>query len=565
MASSPESPPVGSELGLPVNQTTHRELPAGASTDEPADDSADQRAAAAAPVADLFWNVVDDLRRRATRARGAWLGTAVVWIPLLAWFLGNRPGFMTFDSLDVWRQVTTGHWEDTHPVAYVFAMWVSRALIGSPSLLTLAQTMYMAAALALVARALVRAGCHRVVTYAVIGVVACMPQTGGFTIMLWKDVPYSAALLCVAARIVDVFSFHLRNRHDVLPRWLLRSLYLHIFAAVLLRQNGIFFAAFLGGFLLLVRTGRRRGVVALTALVCGTFVVLKLMLFPALGVEPTPAEINIAGFVHDIEAVLHERPDVLDESDRALLETAMPLENWRQSYYCYAIIPWYLNNNMRLVAFREHKGEFLSLWRKVVWKAPGVVISNRFCAAALAWSPQEKGYIYTLTYGTGPDALAGYGYGFKTAPVISALRPPGVAMLKWADNRSRTWFTWRAPFWIYLLDGVLLLQVLRFRRLVWLLPAAVPLAQQLNVTALNPSQDARYMFGALLVAMASLPLATLTRARGLDPVASAAGDGPAIVTGESDSDSAATEWGVGSDQVVVDGVDTNREALGSDR
>ena len=100
---------------------------------------------------------------------------------------------------------------------------------------------------------------------------------------------------------------------------------------------------------------------------------------------------------------------------------------------------------------------------------------------------------------------------------------------------------------------------------MWVATRAVPLAQQLNVTALNPSQDARYMFGALLVAMALLPLATLTRARGLDPVASAADDAPAPLTGEADSDGAATEWGVGSDQVVVDGVDTNGEAAGSDR
>ena len=320
---------------------------------------------------DWFWGLIDGLIERAHRARWAWLGTAVLWIPLFLWFLGNRPGFMTFDSLDVWRQVVTNDWEDTHPIAYVFAMWLSRSLIGSPSLLTVAQTLYMAAALALLARSLIRAGSHRVVTYVVVGIVAWLPQTGGFTIMLWKDIPYSAALICVAARVVDVFAFRLYEQGDLLPRRLLGSLYLHVFAAVLLRQNGIFFAAFLGGFLLLVRTGRRRGIGALTAAVCCTFVVLKLVVFPGLGVERTPAEINIAGFVHDIDAVLNERPELLTPKDLALLETALPLTAWRQSYYCYAIIPWYLHREIRLTAFREHKDEFVALWRRVLVDAPG--------------------------------------------------------------------------------------------------------------------------------------------------------------------------------------------------
>ena len=181
-----------------------------------------------------------------------------------------------------------------------------------------------------------------------------------------------------------------------------------------------------------------------------------------------------------------------------------------------------------------------------------MVIANRFCSAALAWVPQERGYIYTLTYGTGRDALTGYGYGFKTAPVIRALRPPGVAMLKWTDDRSRTWYTWRAPFWIYVLDGLLLVQAIRFRRLIWLLPGAVTLAQQLNVTVLNPSQDARYMFVGLIIAIALLPLASVR------PRRRSAG-------GRSDdwSDEFAAERGVGADEVVVDGVDAGVHPTGS--
>ena len=446
---------------------------------------------------------------RMYRARWSIAGTALLWIPLLLWFLGNRPGFMTFDSFDVWRQAATNHWEDTHPIAYVIATKVSQLAVGSPSLLTVAQTVYMAIGLGLMCRALVRAGCHRATTYVAVAIVSWLPQVGGFTITLWKDIPYTAAMICVAARVIDLFSFRLHRPHDVMPRALLRSLFLHVLAAVLFRQNGIIFAVFLGGLLFVVRSGRRRGVVVMTAALFLIILMLKMAVYPAIGVERTPSEINIATFVHDIDAALVKNPEIFTEDDLAMLERAMPLSQWRSSYYCYAIINWYLNPSMRLTAFREDSSEYLALWRKVLREAPGTVISNRFCVASLAWRIDQKGsgYIYTLTYGV-PDNP----YGFKTDPVIERLRPRMLKMLAWTDIPHRQWYTWRAPAWIYLLDLVLVAQALRFRRWVWLLPGAVPLAQQLNILVLNGSQDARYMFGAYMVAMATLPVVLVSAA-----------------------------------------------------
>ena len=444
---------------------------------------------------------------RVSAARWAIAGTVVLWLPFLLWFLGNRPGFMTFDSFDVWRQAVNNDWEDTHPIAYVMAMKLSQLLIGTPSLLTFAQTVYMACALGFLCRALVRAGCHRPTTYLITVAVSWLPQLGGFTVTLWKDIPYSAAMICVAARVVDLFAFRLHRPRAVMPRWLLRSLFVHLLAAVLFRQNGVIFAVFLGALLFVVNSRRRRGFVVMTAALIGIVFVIKLAVYPVIGVERTPAEINIATFVHDIDAALVKNPEIFTDEDLALLERAMPLSQWRRSYYCYAIINWYLNPSMRLTAFREDPGEYLALWRKVVRRAPGTVIANRFCVSSLAWRPDQSGsgYIYTLTYGVPDNA-----FGFKTVPVIERFRPRMVKMLAWTDEPKRLWYTWRAPAAIYLLDLVLVAQALRWRRWVFLLPGAVPLAQQLNVLVLNGSQDARYMFGSYVLALATLPVIALT-------------------------------------------------------
>jgi hypothetical protein len=228
---------------------------------------------------------------------------------------------------------------------------------------------------------------------------------------------------------------------------------------------------------------------------------------------------------------------------------------------------------MKLYVFREDTAKWIALWRKVLLHAPGTVISNRVCAAALAWRPAQtgSGYIYTLTYGVMDNP-----YGFKIEPVIQSMRIRSFFMLRWTDKPHRLWYTWRAPTWIYLADIILLLQMIRYRRLVLLLPGAVLLAQQLNVTVLNPSQDARYMFGSFMIACAFLSIAALLpRALVAPGVSDRAAEVEAEPTDEVDveedepndavavtasSNGAAAEDRVRTDQVVVDGVDADRGA-----
>ena len=84
-------------------------------------------------------------------------------------------------------------------------MWVSTTLFDSPSLLTLGQSLFLAAGIVAVARSLLRLGANRKAVYGVTAVVAVSPMVGAFSVSLWKDIPYGAAFLLISAR---------RDRHD---------------------------------------------------------------------------------------------------------------------------------------------------------------------------------------------------------------------------------------------------------------------------------------------------------------------------------------------------------------
>ena len=129
--------------------------------------------------------------RRVTELRPALSLTLAAWVPSLLWFAALQPGLMSADSLAVWQQATDGPWVDLHPPAYTAAMWVSGAVIGSPALLTLAQSLFLVYAIISVALASDRAGANRTLNGVLTAVVVCSPMLGAFAISLWKDIPFA--------------------------------------------------------------------------------------------------------------------------------------------------------------------------------------------------------------------------------------------------------------------------------------------------------------------------------------------------------------------------------------
>ena len=106
------------------------------------------------------------------RSRASVVATVLVWTPMLLWYAAFRPGLMSSDSITVYSYAVHGGWVDYHPPAYIAAMWLSASVLGSPSLLTLAQSLLLAAAIVAVARSLLRLGVHRFAVYGATAVVA---------------------------------------------------------------------------------------------------------------------------------------------------------------------------------------------------------------------------------------------------------------------------------------------------------------------------------------------------------------------------------------------------------
>ncbi len=440
--------------------------------------------------------------------------TLLVDLPFLFWFLGFKPGIMTADSLSIWHQALDGNWSDAHPPAYIAAMRVSQLLVDSPAVLTLVQQLFLASGLAAVAIALRRCGSPRLPVYTVLAVVACSPMAGAFSVSVWKDVPYSAALLHIGAALIELARAWLaRSDVDHLPRVALAYLTASAFVATHSRQNGIVMVTALAVILVITVRGLRRRTIITWVAIAATVLVAKSVIYPLVDIEASPPQLTVASFIHDIGAVVHHHPETIDADDRALLEQLAPLATWSSFYNCYTVDTLYYQAGLDYSRMDQLRDDLVAEWREALTEAPGTIIGHRLCAGSIAWRPMavDSGIsvLYTVSAGIDPNQ-----WNLETTPAVDTFHEWGLDALREVGRRSREWYLWRAPTWIYASYVALTLAAIRSRRRIGLLCGAPLLAQQLSVIALNPAQDARYMMGAFMLSVMLLPIGWTQLGRG---------------------------------------------------
>ncbi|MCP4870148.1 MAG: hypothetical protein GY898_15675 [Proteobacteria bacterium] len=403
---------------------------------------------------------------------------------------------LTFDSLDQWRQAAGAPWVDVHPVAHTALVWIS-ATLGSPAWLVAAQQLGLAAGAAALVLAVLDAGADRITALATGAAVFIAPSVGLFSVAVWKDVPFTAAALWLAAEL-------LRSRGAGADPAGRRRLLLAAVLVLLLRQNGFVLVASAGVALALAgrSPGARRfgGGLALGA--PALFLLLRALVWPTLGVQPAPPSSLLPVAVHDVAAILHSDPPGVTPSEVAALDPIAPRRTWFERYDCSSVHPLLNDPAFRASTLDADPAPLRAAWRSMVRRDPGAWVQHRVCASALAWRPMWRGgeWSYLASRAIEPNEL-----GLESRPL--ALDD---VLNRYADLGERPvlrGLLWRAPFWMVLALIAVAVATRRGRPGLWVV-LAVPVGQALAVVLANPGQDARYMAAAGMVSVLLLPLAT---------------------------------------------------------
>ena len=439
----------------------------------------------------------------------------------LVWWAAFYPGLMSYDSFDYTWEVTTGHWVDDHSIAYDGAVWLTLNVTGDYAVLTLLQTIAMAAVLGYLAAGMRKFAIRN--GWIITGVLLCvvLPPTGSFVIFVWKDVPFVIGAVLGFAAIVHLTSSTLRVR----PRrsrvvglrrdWLLLASGMML---VCLARNNGFLAVFLIGVLLLAALPWLwKQIAAVILIPIVLFFAIDSGLYPALGVTK-PADNAAYTFVYsDIAAAYNKAPSTFTKSDLKVMAEVSPLSHWSSAGgYCVS------TDKLTTSAFHtsiaaKHNSQLLHVFAEVMKRTPNYVFDSSLCRAHNAWAI-FPGYD---PIGIAAVASSPNGYGLlnwhpemyhskfypdmKVRPLSSTLHVLGSFWYNSSLTSQLIWIFWGGAVWCYIAYGVVVSLIRKTRRREILALAVVTAGMQLNVLAATPSALYRYMAAPTFLGILLLP------------------------------------------------------------
>lgn len=433
---------------------------------------------------------------------------------LLLWWLALYPGLFSRDSVLYLSHTLAGPWISDHSVAYDALMWLSVKITGDLGAVTFLQTTAMAAVLTWLAESLKRLGSPPRTTTALAVLLPIFPSFGAFAVTLWKDVPFTACAIGIAAVTCGIAAEKTVRNKDLV------SLGLLFVGLGLFRANGFLVVAIAVVVLLVaVRTMRVR--LALVGLAAAALpMLLNSLVFPLVGIQaPSKTYVYHTAF-GDLAVAYRERPEQFDPWDRAVLASVAPLTRWAKGGACHTINPLIWRGDFSWQQADAHSAELLDMWKRLVLRDPALVVETRLCRGAIAWrltdrTDAEGGETYhfsrrpTADFYVGPGKVTDFPERtlYTLRPVSQPLHQVASA---WLDltivAHDLDWLLWRGAFWCYLSYLAIGLTAWVRRSRYVIAVGAVIAGQQLAVLANISAQDYRYMASPLFVGVMLVPL-----------------------------------------------------------
>ena len=313
---------------------------------------------------------------------------AISLVDLLYLLFEAYPGVLTRDSISTMQQIQQGTYNNTMPFWHTMTvrLFVRPGLIlfgdinAAVAFFHGAQLLFLAACIAYAVVTLYQAGVNRLFLAAVFGLYALMPYHIVYSVTLWKDVPFSAAVLLFVTAMFRLLKKIGTSRGANYAGFLLGGM-----GICLWRTNGWY--AFLASalvLLLLTKKGNRK----LPAVMGGILIVCWVLINPllsALRVSQTDMVEAFAVPFQQIARVVAQGRELTQE-ETAMLDQAFHLGKIPEQYSPETVDPikfeTFRYENKEYL--RQHLTQYMKLYLRLGLRYPGDYLK--------AWVDETKGY-----------------------------------------------------------------------------------------------------------------------------------------------------------------------------
>jgi hypothetical protein len=418
-------------------------------------------------------------------------------LPLLVWWLGWYPGFLSATSVAQLAAIDAGEFTNEIPALHGIVVWALSLGGGAPGIVTFLQAAAFVGLGALVAGRLTRLGAPWPAAAAVPFLLAMMPSVAATVVSLEVQVFQGLAAMWLFAELAvlaesgpsafDDRGFSIRVGSALGLAWLLD-------------HGGVVVVAVVAGAVLWVahRDLRRLALAAGTAL--GVFVASQMILFSAFGVDREVPPLGLA-YAPEVAAAYHHDPSSFGAGDIALLEAVAPLEVWTDAYRCDEGAALVGDRQFDGSVIRRSPGAYRGLVVRTGLSSAATVVGHRACAARFLFLPSPRaGERYqTYSYNVPPNTL-----GLTRDSLWEGGFNMTKALLVRTDQPDKLWLWWRPGLAVWPALALLGVAAVRARRLLW--PMAVFVAFLAMAVLTVRTSSFREAFPVFVLASLSLPL-----------------------------------------------------------
>jgi hypothetical protein len=432
------------------------------------------------------------------------LPMALVWIVTLLVFW---PGLMSFDSLDQWYQMTTGQYNDLHPAFHTFTNWLITRIYLSPATIVLFQILTLSLVIGWGFHLFRKAGIPRWACWIPLILLAISPVNNTLIITLWKDIPYSIAMLGLS---LIIFQITITNGEWLQEpyAWLLLGLTAALVS--LFRHNG--FPVVLACFFILGLVFKTywRSLLFATLLLLVAFWIIVGPVYKLVKVDTSQDHFLLGiHLLHFFAAYANSRVPLSNEG-LAVLERIWPSKD-PLPYNCY--ISDTTATRVSPEAVVDNLSDLQQVLSKLIKENPEVAIRHLFCANSIIWeiSQPEDGYFFAYELSL---YMNNKYYEFKPGQfriIIHSLLPNIQNLYVNMIETTTIWPIWRPALYFYLsvFCGIIFASRRRsWKYVLFLLPI---IFHSLVLFFINSTQEVRYQYPVYLVSLLSLALIFVNR------------------------------------------------------
>jgi hypothetical protein len=429
----------------------------------------------------------------------------IPFIAGLVYWLAFYPGFMSFDSIFQWDQLSTFKFTNWHPAIHTILMYVLSRIWYSPAIVSLFQIMIACLIIGYGLNTIRKAS--RLPDYVLItlGVlISINPIVGIMDITLWKDVLYSLAVL-----LLTIFLFEIITSEG---KWLSKPLNIVFYGAILssiwlLRYNGapvviasliitpVFYKKYL------------RPIIYSSLVTIMLIIIIRGPIYDLFKVDKSDTQSYGVSFLNPVNAYVNNDPHLqaLSEEEKQYLNQIYPL-NISWPYSCYdATILFYEGVNFSPI--NQDPMMLVSIFTKLAVRNPEIMFNHFVCVSSFVWQlnqPKDVYYETILLDSYNPEQVQSWSK-YDSLVIQPSLLPRIRSVIKrlvtYEWNADAYKVIWRPALYMYLFLGSLAFLTYKTKYKIWLLLSVPLVAQSVGIMFTTQLQALRYQYAVYLISM----------------------------------------------------------------